>query len=349
MIRTMSRPSRNQALLAAGVAGAAAGAARLSASARRTAAESRERRASADRGRPLSIRGADGGFRHARVHGPEDAPTLVLVHCWTGTQELWHKQVDGLSDELRIVTYDHRGHGLSEDARDGDYSLDALAADLAIVLEQAAFDGQPILLAGHSLGAMTIAAWAETHRGRVIEQVRGVALLSTGLEQLTAETQVIGPWPGPFATFRGRLADLVLETPASLPGMPVPVVRAAAAYAALGPAARDEDIDLTARMALDCRTAARTGVGRAMARMALLEKLDALEAPTIVVAGERDLMTPIAHAERIELALPRPLGLRVDSEAGHMTPLESPELVNDAIREVVAATSEGSPASQLAA
>ena len=343
----LSRPSRNQALVAAGVAGATAGAAWITA--RRTASESRERRERSDRGRALSITGADGGIRHARVNGPDDAPTLVLVHCWTGTQELWHKQVDGLSGELRIVTYDHRGHGLSDDARDGDYSLEALAADLALVLDAAAFDGAPIMLAGHSMGAMTIAAWAEANRGKVSDCVRGVALLSTGLEHLTSETQLIRPLPGPFATVQGRLADSVLETPVSIKGLPVPLVRAAAAYAALGPNARSEDVELTTRMALDCRTRARAGCGRAMARMALLEKLDALDAPTIVVTGQRDLMTPIAHAERIELALPRSLGLRVDPEAGHMTPLESPRLVAEAIRYLAAATAVGSAESRLPA
>ena len=304
----MSRPSRNQALVTAGIAGAAAGAGWLTA--RRTAAESRERRERADRGKALTITGADGGARHARVNGPEGAPTLVLVHCWTGTQELWHKQVQGLSDELRIVTYDHRGHGLSDDARDGDYSLEALAADLALVLDAAAFDGEPILLAGHSMGAMTIAAWAEANRGKVSDCVRGVALLSTGLDQLTSETHLIRPLPRPFATVQGRLADSVLETPVSIKGLPVPLVRAAAGYAALGPHARLDDVELTARMALDCRTRARAGCGRAMAKMALLEKLDALDAPTIVVTGQGDLMTPIAHAERIEVALPRSLGLQ---------------------------------------
>ena len=343
----MSKPSRNQALVAAGIAGATAGAAWLTA--RRTAAESRERRAANDAGRPLTVRGADGGARHARVHGDGGAPTMVLVHCWTGTQELWHKQVKGLAGELRIVTYDHRGHGLSDDARDDDYSLEALAADLDLVLEAAAFDGEPIVLVGHSLGAMTIAAWAEANRGKVTECVRGVALLSTGLEQLTAQHQIVRPLPGPFATIQGRLADSVLEAPVSIRGVPVPVVRAAAAYAALGPHARAEDIELTTRTALDCRTRARAGCGRAMARMALLEKLDALEAPTIVISGERDLMTPVSHAERIEAALPHSLGLRVDPEAGHMTPLESPELVNDALREVVRATAPDSAERKLAA
>jgi pimeloyl-ACP methyl ester carboxylesterase len=174
-------------------------------------------------------------------------------------------------------------------------------------------------------------------------------MLSTGLDQLTAETGLIRPLPGPFATIQGRLADSVLETPLSIRGLPVPVVKAMAAYAALGPHARPEDIELTTRMALDCRTRARAGVGRAMAEMELLEKLDALDAPTIVVAGERDLMTPISHAERIELALPRSLGLRVDPDAGHMTPLESPGLVAESIRYLAAASEVGSPESRLPA
>jgi pimeloyl-ACP methyl ester carboxylesterase len=274
---------------------------------------------------------------------------LVLVHCWTGTQELWHRQVESLGEELRIVTYDHRGHGLSDAARDGDYSLETLAADLQLVLEATIPSGERPVLAGHSMGAMTIAAWAEANRGAVRDSIRGAALMSTGLDQLTAESQLVRPLPGPFGTVQGRIADSILEIPASIQGIPLPVVRAAAGYAALGPHARDEDIELTARMALDCRTRARAGCGHAMSRMSLIDKLDALDVPAIVVAGERDLMTPIAHAERIETALPRSLGIRVDPEAGHMTPLESPELVNDALREAFSATTDEAARASLAA
>jgi pimeloyl-ACP methyl ester carboxylesterase len=343
----VSSRARNRALVAAGLASAAAAGAWFTA--RRTAAESRERRAAADGGRTLTITGADGGRRHARVHGPDDAPALVLVHCWTGTQELWHKQVDALAGEFRVVTYDHRGHGLSDDARDDDYSLETLALDLDLVLDATVPEGERPLLAGHSMGAMVIAAWADATRGSVATHARGAALLSTGLEELTSVTELVRPLPGPFATFQGRLADSVLEAPVSIKGLPVPLVRAAAAYAALGPDARAEDVELTARMALDCRTRARAGCGRAMSRMSLLSKLDALDVPTIVVTGERDLMTPISHAEKIEFNLPHPLGIRVDPKAGHMTPLESPELVNDALRELAAATTKGSAESKLAA
>ncbi len=323
-------------MLGAGLVGATAAAAWLTA--RRTGQASDQRRAGSESGRPVDVLGSDGGYRHVRVHGPDGAPTLVLVHCWTGTQELWHKQVAELAGELRVVTYDHRGHGLSEDARDDDYSLTALARDLDLVLQAAVPDGERPLIVGHSLGAMTLAAWAEAHRTEVESMIRGAALLSTGLEALTSDQLVVRQLPGPFGTVRGRIADLVLEAPGPLTGLPVPIVKAAVAYAALGPGASDEDIELTTRMALDCRTKARSQVGRAMSRMALLSKLDALDVPVIVVAGERDLMTPISHAERIETALPRSLGLRVDPDAGHMTPLESPEIVNAALRELVEMT-----------
>jgi pimeloyl-ACP methyl ester carboxylesterase len=343
----VSRPSRNQALLAAGFAGVAGTAGWLTA--RRTAEESAARRARGDSGRPLSVVGSSGGRIHARVHGPDDAPSLVLVHCWTGTQELWHKQVAALAGELRIVTYDHRGHGLSDPAPDRDYSLAALAADLDLVLDAGVPAGERPILAGHSMGAMTIAAWADAHAGDIADLAAGAALISTGLDSLTAETSLVRPLPGPFETVQGRIADSVLESPFSIQGVPVAIVKAAAAYAALAPGARDEDVELTTRMALDCRTRARAGCGRAMARMKLSHVVDELTIPTIVIAGERDLMTPIAHAERIETALPHSLGLRVDPNAGHMTPLESPELVNDALRELAAAVGEGSADSKLAA
>ena len=343
----MSAPSRTQALVAAGLAGAATAGGWLNA--RRIARESIARRAAGERGRPLDVSGAGGGRIHARIHGPDGAPTLVLVHCWTGTQELWHRQVEALAGELRIVTYDHRGHGLSEPAPDRDYSLDALARDLDRVIAAGVPAGERPILAGHSMGAMTIAAWADALGSDVAERASGAALISTGLDSLTAHHGFADLLPGPFQTLQGTIADSVLASPFSIQGIPLSVARAAVAQVALGPDARNEDVELTMRMAFDCTTRARAGCGRAMARMDLAHVVDELTIPAIVIAGERDRMTPIAHAERIETALPRSLGLRVDPRAGHMTPLESPELVNDALRELAAAVANGSAESRLAA
>jgi pimeloyl-ACP methyl ester carboxylesterase len=335
----MRKPTRNEALVAAGLAGAAAVNARWNV--KRADAASKARRAQSDSGRPVNVRGSDGGYRHVRVFGEGDKPTLILVHGWVETSELWHRQVEGLADDFRIVIYDHRGHGLSEDARDGDYSLEALAADLQLVLEATTEEGDPPIVAGHSMGAMTLAAWGQDHRGAVSERIRGAAFISTGLEDLNTESAVVRQLPGAFGTFQGKIADALLATPGSIRSVPLPIARAVVAYVALAPGARDEDIELVLRMALDCRQQARTGCSFAMSRMRLLSALDALDVPAVGVAGELDRLTPVAHAEKIDQGLSHSVGLYVSPTSGHTTPLECPELVNEALRDLAKVSGSG--------
>ena len=336
----MRKPTGKKALLAAGLAGAAGANAWVAE--RRADRASTARRILSEAGRPLSVKGADGGYRYARAHGEDGLPTLILVHGWVETSELWHRQIESLADEFRIVVYDHRGHGLSEDARDGDYSLEALAADLGRVMEAASIAGGELpILAGHSMGAMTIAAWAKEHRGSVSEQVRGAAFISTGLEDLNTESAIVRQLPGPFGTLQGKIADVILSAPGSIRSVPPPVARAVVAYVALAPHAREEDTELVFRMALDCRHRARAGCADAMARMKLLAALDALEVPAVGVAGELDRLTPVAHAERIDQNLPHSIGLYVSPTSGHSTPLEAPELVAEALRDLAAASGSG--------
>ncbi len=335
----MRKPTRNEALLAAGLAGVAG--ANAWHTSRQADRASKVRRAESDSGRAVSVKGADGGFRHVRVHGPDELPTLVLVHGWVETSELWHRQVEGLAESFRIVIYDHRGHGLSEPARDGDYSLEALAADLQLVLEATAVPGELPIVAGHSMGAMTIAAWGQAHRGSVSERIRGAAFISTGLEDLNTESAVVRQLPGAFGTAQGKLADLILASPGSIRSVPLPIARAVVAYVALAPHARREDIELVLRMALDCRQAARTGCSVAMSRMRLLAELDALDVPAVGVAGELDRLTPVAHAERIDQGLPHSVGLYVSPGSGHTTPLEDPDLVNEALGDLADASGSG--------
>ena len=335
----MRSPTRNEALIAAGLAGAAGVNAWLTS--RRADRASKLRRAESEAGRPVHVRGADGGYRYVRVFGEDDKPTLVLVHGWVETSELWHRQVESLADDFRIVVYDHRGHGLSEDARDGEYTFDALAEDLQQVLDATLVEGELPLLVGHSLGAMTIAAWAHSKRGSVANHIRGAAFVSTGLEDLTTESAVVKQLPGPFATVQGKIADAILGAPGSIRTVPLPIARAVVAYVALAPNARREDIELVTRMALDCRHEARAECGIAMSRMKLLSELDAVDVPAVVVAGELDRLTPVSHAERIDQGLPHSVGLYVSPTAGHSTPLECPELVNEALRDLAEVSGSG--------
>jgi pimeloyl-ACP methyl ester carboxylesterase len=74
----------------------------------------------------------------------------------------------------------------------------------------------------------------------------------------------------------------------------------------------------------------------ALTDMDLWHAVARLTVPTLVVAGERDRLTPPAHARRIADTLPHPAGLIVLPETGHMSPLERPHEVSKALIELSA-------------
>ena len=82
--------------------------------------------------------------------------TAVLLHGWTMDLTTWDRVAGALPG--RVVRYDVRGHGRSAG---GTGTISELADDLAAVLEEHVPSGR-IVLAGHSLGGMTIMALAES-------------------------------------------------------------------------------------------------------------------------------------------------------------------------------------------
>jgi len=101
----------------------------------------------------VKLAAADGLQLVADVGGPEDGPTVVLLHgggqtrhSWSGT---WRVLVDA---GWRAWSLDLRGHGDSDWSPTGDYSLDAFADDVVAVT--AALPSPPILV-GASLGGLS--------------------------------------------------------------------------------------------------------------------------------------------------------------------------------------------------
>ena len=76
--------------------------------------------------------------------GKADGETIVLVHGWPDTHELWNRIVPLLADDFRVVSYDSRGAGESTiPSRVQDYQLSALAGDLFAVID-AVSPGKPV-------------------------------------------------------------------------------------------------------------------------------------------------------------------------------------------------------------
>ncbi|ANZ36209.1 hypothetical protein BBK82_09200 [Lentzea guizhouensis] len=235
---------------------------------------------------------------------PSDV-TAVLLHGWTMDLTTWDRVAAALPG--RVVRYDVRGHGRSS-GEGPSPTLSELADDLAAVLEEHVPSGR-IVLAGHSLGGMTIMALAESHP-ELFARVTGVALVATScgnLPAVNAVERLAAKWlvKRPKIGF-GRLIA---------PGLRV----------TFGRRPRWADVRAAAAMAGNTTGTAFVGIREELTRHQRREALAVLSSiPTVVMAGSWDVLTPIRHARVIAEALPS-AEFVIYPKTGHMLPLERSE------------------------
>jgi pimeloyl-ACP methyl ester carboxylesterase len=282
-------------------------------------------------GRVLTVTSADGAVLHVEVHGPVDnpaAPAVVLAHGWTCSTAFWAAQIRELSVDHRVIAYDQRGHGRSPASEA--CGTDALADDLEAVLAATLAPGEPAVIAGHSMGGMTIMAAASRPGFRA--HAAAVLLCSTGSSRLVAESLVV-PLLG-AGRLRTWLTGRVLGSRAPL-GPVTPLALRVLKYATMGPGASPAMVRACARIVHACPRRARYAWSQVLDALDLDHGVRALRVPTAVVAGTADRLTPPVHARALAAALPDCVSLTELPGVGHMTPVEAPDLVTGKIRELV--------------
>ncbi|MEY9998021.1 pimeloyl-ACP methyl ester carboxylesterase [Streptomyces sp. V4I8] len=278
----------------------------------------------------LTAVSADGARIQVEVHGSEQAPTVVLAHGWTCRIGFWAPVTRALAVDHRVVLYDQRGHGSSPLAPiPGGYSTRVLADDLQAVLETALQDGERAVVAGHSMGGMSVLAAAD--REAVRKRAAAVLLCSTASSRLLSDSRVV-PLRSP--RLRTRVHRALLGTRAPL-GPVTPLSKQILKYVTMSPGATREMVEACAHVVHACPTAVRAGWARVLADLDLTPQVTRLSMPTAVLVGTADRLTPPEHARRMAAALPRCVGLTELPGLGHMTPLEAPQTVAGAVRSLV--------------
>jgi len=137
------------------------------------------------------ILGGGGLKLHAREWGNHQGPPLLFIHGWSQSDLCWLNQVRGdLAGTFRIVTFDLRGHGLSEKPAGPECYADGQlwADDVAAVIDQAGLE-QPVLVAW-SYGGYVVADYLRAYGD---DHIGGINLVDAALILRPPAFDHIGP------------------------------------------------------------------------------------------------------------------------------------------------------------
>ncbi|MDH7971330.1 alpha/beta fold hydrolase [Sphingomonas sp. AR_OL41] len=263
-------------------------------------------RAALEAAYPGDYRTVDGVRLRLRDSGPRDAPAVILLHGFGASLETWEPWAQALSSRFRVIRLDLPGFGLTGADPTGDYSDARGMRILRDLMDQLGIDRASLI--GNSLGGRLAWNFAARHPERVarLVLVSPDGFASPGFAYDHAPEVPLMMRALPYVAPRGMLKDSL-----------------AAAYA--NPERLSETTLTRYRDML-----LAPGVRRAMlARMGQTilhdpaPTLARINAPTLLLWGEKDAMIPIANAADYLRYLPHAALVRLP-QLGHLPFEENP-------------------------
>ncbi len=249
----------------------------------------------------------DGRKLYYDLNGPADAPVVCMTHSLSSDGGMWAEQLPVLlAAGYRVVRLDMRGHGGSDPVA-GDYTMAALANDVAAALDFLGID--KVHYIGLSIGGMIGQAFALGHGHRLVSAMFCDTLPATPEGGVAAWNERITAVKS--ANSLEPLADGTMErwfTPAFKPRN----------------SARWNEIRATVA---NTTPAGFLGCAAAILDFDFTSDLPSLNVPTLVVCGSDDEGTPPAGNKKIAELVP---GGRYEeiADARHFPNVEHPDVFN---------------------
>ncbi|UQX12236.1 alpha/beta fold hydrolase [Candidatus Mycobacterium methanotrophicum] len=287
----------------------------------------------------------DGVPLAVREVGPADAPlTVVFAHGFCLSMGAFHFQRLRLCDEwgphVRMIFYDQRGHGQSGEAPPETYTITQLGMDLETVLQVIAPRG-PIVVAGHSMGAMTVLSHARQFARHYGNRIVGVALISSAAQGVAKSPlgEILNNPALEAARFAARSAPKLVHRGRNATRSLLGPILQAASYA---------DVNVSPSIvAFSERMMLETPIPTLIEFLRALEVYDETDAlptlakiPTLVACGDHDLVTPAEYSRKMADALPQS-ELVIVSRSGHLVLLSNPDPINDGLVRLVKRATPG--------
>ncbi|AUH70448.1 MULTISPECIES: alpha/beta fold hydrolase [Gordonia] len=268
--------------------------------------------------------------------------TVVFVHGFTLRMAAWHFQRFGLAERwagrhIKMVFYDQRGHGASDPASAESSTMAQLGDDLAAVIRTMAPTG-PVVLVGHSMGGMSIMSFARRHSRMFSHsgRIAGVALVSTAARGITEA--------GLGEGLNNPIVDALRLSVRYIPGAVQAgrgITRRAVEPVLVAASFGHDHYSPRAGHAVESMIQ-NTSIATMVNFLHVLESHDEATAlpvlaqvPTVVMCGDEDRLTPLPNSLSMYGQLGHDSRMVIAEGCGHMLPMEDPELVTDAIDDLV--------------
>jgi 3-oxoadipate enol-lactonase len=244
------------------------------------------------------------------VSGQEDRPALILGHSLATSHEMWGFQATLFARHFRVVNFDMRGHGASA-VPTGAYTIDELADDVIGVADHLGL--KRFHLAGLSIGGLIGQSLGHRYGDRLDKLVLSstfTGILGPDAVKMWTERAASVRADGPGGQVDGTMsrwlsADFQKSNPQTaqwirdlIGGTP------ANGYAGCADAIRDMKLSA--------------------------DKLAAIKAPTLVIAGEKDPGATPAEAAKIAAAIPNATAFVIPG-GYHLCNVETPHLFNETV------------------
>jgi 3-oxoadipate enol-lactonase len=243
------------------------------------------------------------GFKlHYSLEGDSSRPVVVLSNSLGADLSMWDAQVDALLPAFRILRYDTRGHGKSE-VPAGPCTLSDLGGDLVGLLDALHIDRAQVC--GVSLGGMT-AMWVGVHAPH---RVAGLVLSNTAAKIGTRDS-----WNERIAKVESEgltsIADAVMSRWFT-PGFP------------------ERNLTVQKGKFLGCSLAGYVAASGAIRDADLRGEIRSISAPTLVLSGENDVVTPPNEGRALQAAIPGSIFREVPG--AHLSNIEEAAAYNQAL------------------
>ena len=258
----------------------------------------------------------NGVLLHYRLAGPADAPAIALVNSLGTDARIWDGVIAQLATRYRVLSYDKRGHGLS-DTPPGPFGIDDHITDLTGLLDHIGIER--LALVGVSVGGIIAQAFAL----RRPERLAALILCNTA------------PKVGEQAGWNERMAIVERQGLA-------PIVDAVMArwFSPGFSQQRPDELAGWRNLFLGGNAAGYAATCATLRDTDLTDQISAIATPTLVVAGSDDLATPVDLVRLCAQAIP---GARFEtlSGVGHIPSIEQPAALARLIDHFLGETQHG--------